>query len=124
MKLFYRSAIALFIVSGTTSAAFAEKVPLNPFETLEVKTAMVSFADLDLANPADASIMLDRIDSTARKVCRGSKSAFAIQEMKEERLCIAESYKSGIVAINAKKNVDIEAIAASTATGLEVVAAD
>ena len=124
MKLFYRSAIALFIVSGTTSAALAEKVTLNPFETLEVKTAMVSFADLDLANPADASAMLDRIDSTARKVCRGAGSGNAIQEMKEERLCIAESYKSGIVAINAKKNVDIEAIAASAATGLEVVAAD
>ena len=124
MKLFYRSAIALFIVSGTTSAAFAEKVTLNPFETIDVKTAMVSFADLDLANPADASAMLDRIDSTVRKVCRGASSGNAIQEMKEERLCFAESYKSGVVAINVKKNVDIEAIAASAATGLEVVAAD
>lgn len=123
MNLFHSTAIALTIITGATSAVFAKEAE-NGFVSLDVKTETVSFADLDLTTSADAATLLDRVGKTARKVCQRFASGTGIEELQAARACFNDSYRSGISAINAKTKLDIEALAASTTAGLDVVASD
>ena len=124
MKLLHSTAIALLIVTGITTVVHADELVSDPFQIVDVKTATINFADLDLNNPADAQTLLDRINKTTRIVCQRIDTGTGLEEMKATRLCFADSYKNGIVAINSKKNVDIEAIAARARESREVVTAD
>jgi UrcA family protein len=123
MKLFHSTAAALLIVTATT-AAFADEVVISGFQSFDVKTATVSFADLDLASPADAATLVKRIEKTSRKVCKRLDSGTGLEEHLALRACFADSYQSGIDTINSRMNMDIESIAASEASSRDVVAAD
>ncbi len=124
MKLFHSTAAALLIVTATTTAAFADEVVISAFQSFDVKTATVSFADLDLANPADAATLVERIEKTSRKVCKRLDSGTGLEEHLASRACFADSFQGGIDTINSRMNLDIESIAASATPGRDVVAAD
>lgn len=124
MKLFHSAAIALLIVTGTTTAVFAGETAKNSPDKFYIKTATVSFADLDLANPEDAATLLDRIGKTSMKVCRGHNGLVGTEKLIATRLCFTDSYKNGVAAINLKNNMDIEAIAARATSSRDVVATD
>src|SRR5687768_17231755 len=103
MKLIFSSAIALVFAAGTT-AAFAEANYILQDDFDEV-TAVVSFADLNLARPADAKILLDRIQGAVRQVCRRATEGDSFNMMKNRRLCRTATYEKSVAAINAKKNI-------------------
>jgi UrcA family protein len=122
MKLIFSSAIAL-VFAGSTTAAFA-KTESNTSSGLDEVIAVVSFADLDLASPTDAHTLLDRVHKTARKVCLRSNAGTSLEAMKDRRTCMTESYARGVAAINAKKSIDVEALAAQAPISREIVVAD
>jgi UrcA family protein len=124
MKLFHSTAIALLIVTGTTTAVFAGETAKNSLDKFYIKTATVSFADLDLANPEDAATLLERIEKTSMKVCRAHDGLVGTEKLIAARHCFTDSYKNGVAAINSKKNLDIEAVAARATSSRDVVAAD
>jgi UrcA family protein len=125
MKLFHSTAAALLIVTATTTAAFADEVEISAFQSFDIKTATVSFGDLDLASPADAATLVERIEKTSRKVCKRLDSGTGLEEHLASRACFIDSYQGGIATINSRMSLDIESIAARSAgASREVVAAD
>ena len=123
MKLLFSSAIALVIVAGSTTAAPAE-VQSNLRFTSDGPTATVNFADLNLASPGDAKILLDRIHVTARRVCLHANPGNWLEALQDQRRCLGESYNNGIAIINSQRGIDVEALAARASTSREVVGAD
>ena len=123
MKLIYSSAITLVILAGSNTAALADAGNDLQYHADEV-TATVSFADLNLASPADAKTLLDRMHATARKVCLRARSGNSIDALKEQRQCLSESYNNGIAIINSNRGIDVEALAARASTSRAIVGAD
>ncbi|MES2624790.1 MAG: UrcA family protein [Pseudomonadota bacterium] len=123
MKAIFKTAIALVITAGFSTAVFAD-VAKSPLQSFDIKTRTVSFADLDLAEPTDAQMLIDRIRSTAKKVCRSAHTHLSVQEGKAMKICLNESYKNAILVINENRSMDVEAIAASSAVSREIVVAD
>lgn len=123
MKLVHNIAIAMLAVAGST-VVFADEAAGNSLDAFSIKTATVSYADLDLTAPSDAATLLDRIEKTAMKVCRRYDGGTGTERLMAARLCFRDSYANGITAINSKKNLDIEALAARATTSRDVVATD
>lgn len=121
MKLIHNITIALLATIGSASAAFADA---DSAENFVIKTANVSYADLDLTTPTDAAALLERIEKTAMKVCRRLDGGSPMDRLLATQECFKASYSNGVTAINARKNVDIEAVAARATTSRDVVAAD
>jgi UrcA family protein len=63
--------IVLLSLAAILSAALAQNAAAQPdyrYPLIE-RTVAVSYHDLDLSKPADARIMLDRINQAARRAC-------------------------------------------------------
>lgn len=69
-------AAALFIVAGATAA-----------NADEVRSRVVSYADLDLTKPAGAARLADRIRAAANTVC-GAADARTLTDIAVSRRCV------------------------------------
>lgn len=112
------------ILNTMTLAAFAGFASLAAFATAspttermmerhltDQRTITVHFGDLDPHAPADAAELVARIRLAARNACLRNDEQRQIFPARDRRACIAQSYASAIAGINAKRNVDIEALA-------------
>jgi UrcA family protein len=76
------------------------------------RSITVHFGDLDPHSPADASALVARVKRGSRNACLRDDEQRQIFLGHDRKHCIAHSYASAIAGINAKRNVDIEAVAA------------
>jgi UrcA family protein len=74
---------------GVTSPSFAEETG---------KT--VSYADLDLNNPADVAIVYERIQDAARMVCKDSSAPWDGQATKHFNQCMQDTVDAAVQDID------------------------
>lgn len=75
------------------------------------RTITVHFGDLDPRTPGDAAELVARVKLAARNACLRNDEQRQIFLSRDRKDCIAQSYASAIAGINAKRNVDLEALA-------------
>jgi UrcA family protein len=102
---------ALVGLASFANSALASDVSALPAE-VDSKSLTVHFGDLNPALPADASELLARVRVAARNACIRNGDSRQIFLGPDRKACVAESYSHAVAAINAKRNVDLEAIAA------------
>ncbi len=61
----------------------------------------VFYGDLNLANPAGASAMLNRIKHAAIHVCGGAPHALDLQGRKDFRVCVVDATDDAVRQLNA-----------------------
>lgn len=98
------------LASYTTSAQAGEH--LHPEKITDERSLTVHFGDLNPAVPADASELLARVRLAARNACLRNDESRQIFLGDDRKRCMAHSYANAIAGINAKRNVDVEAMAA------------
>jgi UrcA family protein len=109
------------LASFTTFAGTA--VAGTPEATVDERSRVVHFGDLDPALPADAATLLKRLDVAARRTCIRNDEGRQIFLSVEHKACIANGYADAIARINAKRNIDLQAIAARHEQGRNLNAA-
>lgn len=92
------------VASPTTEQMLAEHLT-------DQRIITVHFGDLNPQTPADAAALVARVKLAARNACLRNDEQRQIFLNADRKACIAQSYASAIDAINAKRNVDIEAVA-------------
>jgi UrcA family protein len=102
---------ALAGLASFANSALASDIALVAAE-VDQKTVTVHFGDLNPAFPADASELLARVRLAAHNACVRNVDRNQIFLGPDRKACIATSYANAVAAINAKRDVDIEAVAA------------
>jgi UrcA family protein len=92
-KIILTTVIAAVLAAGAGSAMASGIGDSNTVSTV------VHYADLNLANPADAQVMLTRIKAAARNVCEPRPTT--ILEYDEWRSCVAQATKGGVSRLSA-----------------------
>ena len=90
--LFAAAAVALTTVSFNASASAQDRT---------VRTAEVSFADLDLTSDKGKATLQGRIKGAVRKVC-SSYDRLNLREVMDQKNCVQESYfsaRQGMVSL-------------------------
>jgi UrcA family protein len=105
------ASLANSALASDSSAANAE---------YDLRNIKVHFGDLNPALPADASELLARVKLAARNACLRNVDRRQIFLGPDRKACMASSYANAVAAINAKRNLDLEAVAAlhDTSTNL------
>jgi UrcA family protein len=98
------------LASFANSALASER--LHPETLTDTRSITVHFGDLNPALPADASALLDRVRLAARNACLRNDESRQIFLADDREACVAEAYAKAIAAINAKRKVDVETVAA------------
>lgn len=81
----------------STLAALAVAAPAFAATSVAVRTS-----DLNLANPADAAIMLRRLDIAAAQACGAEKASVRVMQQAVRRSdCYAETMDRALTALNA-----------------------
>lgn len=112
------------IFNTMTFAAFAGLASLASFASAspgteqlvaqhltDQRSITVHFGDLDPRTPADARELVARVKLAARNACLRNDEQRQIFLSADRKACIARGYASAIAGINAKRKVDIEAVA-------------
>ncbi len=94
MKMFAIAAAAL-LAGSLAGMAHATTTAKN------VQRQVVSYADLNLENAADAAILHKRIQSAARKVCGVYTSPVPLELTSPLRACAADATARAIAEVNA-----------------------
>ena len=102
---------ALVGLASFANSALASDTAALPAQ-VDQKSVTVHFGDLNPAFPADASELLARVRLAARNACLRNVDRHQIFLGPDRKACIATSYANAVTAINAKRDVDIEAVAA------------
>jgi UrcA family protein len=102
---------ALVGLASFANSALAGDVATQPAE-VDSKSLTLHFGDLNPAFPADASELLARLRIVARNACIRNDESRQIFLGPDRKACMAASYANAVAAINAKRNVDLEAVAA------------
>lgn len=94
MKMFAIAA-AVVMTGSLTGMAHATTTAQN------VQQQVVSYADLNLENAADAAILHKRIQSAARKVCGVYRSPIPLDFSSPLRACAADATARALAEVNA-----------------------
>lgn len=89
------------IILGATTVALSLLAPqfATANDTL-TRSITVSYADLNLSNPAGASALYQRIRGAARKVCTvAGESPYEVQDL-DKRQCIHQAIDQAIMKVN------------------------
>lgn len=85
----------------------------NQVKTIEVRSQVVTFYDLDLVKPADAQMLLERINHAAKIVCgKSSVNNVDLHANIDLNRCMDQSYKDTVAQVDNRFNTSIEKIAA------------
>jgi UrcA family protein len=102
---------ALVGLAALTNSALAGEQQV-PHAIADEKAVVLHFGDLNPAVPADASELLARLRLVARNACIRNDEWRQIFLADGRKACIDASYARAVAGINAKRNVDLEAVAA------------
>lgn len=102
---------ALVGLASFANSALAGDAAAAPVQ-VDQRTVTVHFGDLNPAFPADASELLGRVKLAARNACIRNVDRNQIFLGPDRKACMATSYANAVAAINAKRDVDLEAVAA------------
>lgn len=102
---------ALVGLASFANSALASDTAALPAQ-VDQKSVTVHFGDLNPALPGDATELLARLRLAARNACNRNAESRQIFLGPDRKACLAQSYANAVAAINAKRNVDLEAIAA------------
>lgn len=98
-------------LASVTTSALAEPNLAQPRQ-VDQRSITLHFGDLNPAHPADASELLGRVRVAARNACIRNDETRQIFLGPDRKACMATSYANAVAAINARRNVDLEAVAA------------
>jgi UrcA family protein len=87
------TALLIGCLAGTAQATTAVK---------ELPYEVVSYADLNIANQADAGILLDRVKAAARRVCIRSGSLVALDIHNPLQQCTAAATARAMKDVNSR----------------------
>jgi UrcA family protein len=103
--------IGLASFASFTQAASAG-AHVMPETITDERAITVRFGDLNPGLPADASELLARVRVAARDACLRNDESRQIFLNDDREACMAAAYANAITAINAKRKVNLEAVAA------------
>jgi len=115
MKTLTSLAVITFtsVLFGASASVLAEG---NQAGNYDVQTKVVKFGDLDLVNPGDAQVLLQRLQSAAKNTCK--RSDWSTDRFGSDRArCQKAGYKDAVAQIDNRYNINIEAIAGMTPQG-------
>lgn len=106
--------LAVISITGTLlsfgTGTFADD---NESNNIIVRSRVVTFYDLDLAKPADAQTLLNRIHTAAKNACgKSSVRPIELHANIDLNRCMDTSYKDTVAQVNNRFNTKIEKIAA------------
>jgi len=94
---------------GAVSSTLAGDVQSK---SVDVRSRVVSFYDLDLANPPDARTLLDRIHKAARDACsRSGDRPVDLNANIDRDRCMNTSFTNTVVQVDSRFNTSIEKVA-------------
>lgn len=112
MKTFTTLAV-ITITSALFGASTGVLAEGNQAGNYDEQTRVVKFGDLDLVNPTDAQVLLQRLQSAARHACE--RSDLSTDRFGSDRAqCRAAGYQDAVAQIDNQFDIDIEAIAGVT----------
>ena len=120
MKTF-ANLIVITITGALLSASASVLAEGNQSGIYDARTKVVEFADLNVGNPNDAQVLLQRLQSAARNTCRRP-------DRSQDRLgsdrarCEKSAYQDAVAQIDGHFNIDLEEIAGVAQHGNEVAA--
>ena len=113
---------ANLIVITITGALFgASASVLADGNVYDARTKVVEFADLNVGNPNDAQVLLQRLQSAAEKTCY--RVGWSQDRLGSDRArCEKSAYQDAVAQIDGHFNIDLEEIAGVTEHGNELAA--
>jgi len=114
------AALAGLVTFANSALADAE---LARQQRIDERSFTVHFGDLNPSVPADADALLARVRLAVRNACIRNDEYRQIFLSDDRQACEAQSYASAIARINAKRKVDLEAVAARHDEGRNLNAA-
>ncbi len=97
-------------LGSIANSALAGENPTHPLT--DEQSVTLHFGDLNPALPADAAELLTRLSMAARRACIRNDESRQIFPAPDRKACMAASYANAVADVNAKRNVDLEAVAA------------
>ena len=87
----------------------------------DARTKVVEFADLNVGNPNDAQVLLQRLQSAAEKTCY--RVGWSQDRLGSDRArCEKSAYQDAVAQIDGHFNIDLEEIAGVEQHGNELAA--
>ena len=87
----------------------------------DARTKVIEFADLNVGDPNDAQVLLQRIQSAAENTC--NRVRWSQDPTGNDRArCEKSAYQDAVAQIDGQFNIDLEEIAGVTQHGNEVAA--
>ena len=120
MKTF-ANLIVITITGALLSASASVLAEGNQSGIYDARTKVVEFADLNVGNPNDAQVLLQRLQSAAEKTCY--RVGWSQDRLGSDRArCEKSAYKDAVAKIDGKFNIDLEEIASVAQHGNELAA--
>ena len=114
--------VACIGLASIASSALADQNLARP-QQADQRSITLHFGDLNPSRPADAAELLGRVRVAARNACIRNDESRQIFLGPDREACMAASYANAVAAINARRNVDLEAIAARAGDSTNLSAA-
>ena len=89
--------------------AFASLSAIAQARPVDVVKIEVSYADLNLSNPAGAAVMLRRIEAAASKACGGRPDTRDMNGRAHYRACVETAVKGALAELNAWRVTELHA---------------
>lgn len=93
---------------GFGAGTFADD---NQSKTIDVRSQVVTFYDLDLTRPADAHTLLNRIRAAVKATCYRSSDRLDLHAFKDRNRCMDSGFKDTVAQVDNRFNTSIEKIA-------------
>ena len=95
------------VLLGASASVLAEG---NQSGIYDARTKVVEFADLNVGNPNDAQVLLQRLQSAAEKTCY--RVGWSQDRLGSDRArCEKSAYQDAVAQIDGHFNIDLEEIA-------------
>ena len=116
-----KTLISLTVITLTGALLGASTNVLADGNVYDARTKVVEFADLDVGNPNDAQVLLQRLQDAAEKTC--NRVGWSQDPVGKDRArCEKSAYQDAVAQIDGHFNIDLEEIAGVTEHGNELAA--
>ena len=113
--------ITLIVLTGALFSPAVTFANDELSQSINVRSKLVSFYDLDLNNPADAQKLLNRIQRAAKNVCRKSDHGGDVYAAIDRNRCMESSFRETVAQVDSRFHTDVEKTAGLISEQLELV---